>query len=285
MKSVGGNPGQSTVIKNHHRISILSQSSHRQQAVVRMNHDVSRVGSIRENRVGLDELLGESIIEPLQQERSKSRTRTTSNRMQHHKSLNVPASANVLLVAPFMRPCPRPTYLEGVTSVGLAVDHLHNILMNTLARLVTLTPVVGSSDAILAHKEVLGIVNVLVRAGLDTIDHSGLQINEDGAGDVARVVGLVEKHIFAIAALGREVFKVAILRNTVFLAQLLPELTANFVGNRSADELQLPACFESTRHSGVRKNRGDSLLLPHWPAWTVMISLADIVVSLGDATS
>ena len=46
--------------------------------------------------------------------------------------------------------------------------------------------------------------------------------------DVARVVGLVEEDILAVAAFGRVGCEVAVLVDTVFLAELLPELAADW---------------------------------------------------------
>lgn len=88
--------------------------------------------------------------------------------------------------------------------------------------------------------EVLGVVDVLVRARLDSIDdlypiqqlgccsiersYSGFEVHQNGTRNVARVVGLVEEDIFAVAAFCSKVFEVAIAIDAVFLAELLPEL-------------------------------------------------------------
>jgi DNA-binding IclR family transcriptional regulator len=76
--------------------------------------------------------------------------------------------------------------------------------------------------------EVLRVVDVAVWTIDNTIDHSRLKIQHNRARDVARVVGLVEEDILAIAAgvraLGGVWVKVAILVNTVLETELLPEL-------------------------------------------------------------
>jgi hypothetical protein len=113
------------------------------------------------------------------------------------------------------------------------------------------------------HIEVLRVVYILVWSGLNRPNHSGLKIEKDGAGDVARVVGLVEEDIFAVTALGREVFEVAILVYTVLEAELLPELAADCSGGLGTRTLLLMWGL------GVF----DEPLLPHWPAWSVIISL------------
>ena len=99
--------------------------------------------------------------------------------------------------------------------------------MDLAAHIVPRSPVVSRSCAFLVYVEILWVVDVLVWPGLDTIDHSRLQIEEDGTRDVSRVVGLVEEDIFAIASLSREVFEVAVLVDAVFQAELTPELRAD----------------------------------------------------------
>ena len=61
------------------------------------------------------------------------------------------------------------------------------------------------------------------------LTYSWLEVDQDGAWDVPGVVALVVKDIFAIAAFGCKVLEVAVLADSVFLAKLLPELTADFV--------------------------------------------------------
>lgn len=55
------------------------------------------------------------------------------------------------------------------------------------------------------YVEVLWVVDVLIRSGLNAIDDSGFEVEEDSSGDVARIVGLVEEDILAITAFGREI--------------------------------------------------------------------------------
>lgn len=73
-------------------------------------------------------------------------------------------------------------------------------------------------------EEVLRVVNVLVGTGLDRLENSRLQVNQNGARNVSSVVTLVEEDIFPIASLGGKVRKVTIRVDTVFQAELLPEL-------------------------------------------------------------
>lgn len=128
--------------------------------------------------------------------------------------------------------------------------------MDGLAGLVAVTPIVGSADAVLAHVEVLRVVDVLVRAGLDAVDDSGLEVDQDGPRYVPRVIALVVEDILAVAAFCCEVLEVAIPADSVFLAELLPELATNWalsaittwVSKATADP-------RGTEHSGPGRER------------------------------
>jgi len=80
-----------------------------------------------------------------------------------------------------------------------------------------------------------------------SITHARLQINENGPGDVTRVIALVVKDILAVAALGCEVFQIPVLTDPMFLTQLLPELAPNYIPSanrqrsRRAPETRLTA--------------------------------------------
>lgn len=62
-------------------------------------------------------------------------------------------------------------YLKRVATVRLSVNHLHNILVNRLTALVSVTPVIRRSHSILAHVKVLRVVDVSVRARLNAVQH------------------------------------------------------------------------------------------------------------------
>lgn len=108
---------------------------------------------------------------------------------------------------------------------------------------------------------------IFFAAGMLT--YSRLQIDQDRSGNVSCVVGLVEEDVLAIAAFSRKVLEVAILANSMFLAKLLPKLASNYISLVSRRTLS--AWSKSIYGDWVRAR--DILLLPHWPAWTVMISL------------
>lgn len=143
-------------------------------------------------------------------------------------------------------------YLERIAPVCLSIYHLHNIFMNRLSCLISITPVVCGSNTILANKEIFGIVDILVRASLNSVDnlltpdiskihafphtsifnerqstYTWLQINQYRSRDIPCIVRLVEEYILSVTTFSRKVLKVAILTYAMFLTQLLPKLTAN----------------------------------------------------------
>ena len=94
------------------------------------------------------------------------------------------------------------------------------------------------------------------------VPHPWLQVDQDGARDVSRVVALVVEDVLAVAALGRKVFEVAVLADSMLLAQLLPEL---------APDCRPSISFVAKLSRAVKLRRGswrtrDVPLLPHWPA-------------------
>lgn len=77
------------------------------------------------------------------------------------------------------------------------------------------------------HVKVLRIVYILVRPGLDSIDDTRFQVDQNRAGDVSRVVALVVENVLAVTALGRKVLEISITADAMFLAKLLPELASD----------------------------------------------------------
>jgi hypothetical protein len=86
------------------------------------------------------------------------------------------------------------------------------------------------------HIKVLWIVNVSIRPVDYAVDDPRLEVQHYCARHVARVVGLVEEDVFAVAAgvrtLGGVWVEVAILVDAVLKAELLPELGADWRGGR-----------------------------------------------------
>ena len=124
------------------------------------------------------------------------------------------------------------TYLQAVAAIRLPVDHVQNLILHSFAHRISRRPIVTGACTLFVHIEVLRVVDIAVRTIDDTIDHSRLEVQHNRARDVARVVGLVEEDILAIAA-GVRAFggiwvKVSILVNTVLQTELLPELRADW---------------------------------------------------------
>lgn len=115
-----------------------------------------------------------------------------------------------------------------------------------------------------------------------SVTYSRLQVDQDRARDISRVVALVVKHILAVPALGGKVLEVAILADSVLLAELLPELASNCLPRQQCLG-QLPRPRQMPRPPAVSargvadrravRETSYSLLLPHCPAWIVIISL------------
>lgn len=87
--------------------------------------------------------------------------------MQHHEAL---VTVSILWVDRWTAFTENP-YLERVTAIRFTIYHLHDVLTHRLARLVSISPIVCRTDAILAHVEVLRIVDVLVGPCLYSVYH------------------------------------------------------------------------------------------------------------------
>lgn len=120
------------------------------------------------------------------------------------------------------------THLQAVATICLPVDHVQDLILHSLAHSISRRPIVTGACTFFVHIEVLRVVDVAIGTIDNTIDHSRLEVQHNRARDVARVVGLVEEDILAIAA-GVRAFggiwvKVPILVNTVLETKLLPKL-------------------------------------------------------------
>lgn len=133
-----------------------------------MDDNIARVCRVGEDRVRLDNLLGKAIVESFEEERAQARPCASGDRMQHHealKTVSVGTRNRYRTVAAAL------CHLERVTTVRLAINHLHQVFAERLSALVPVTPVVGGAPAIFADVEILRVVDVLVRARLDAVDN------------------------------------------------------------------------------------------------------------------
>ena len=127
-------------------------------------------------------------------------------------------------------------HLQTVTPICLAINHIHHVLLHLAPHRIPRRPVVPRAGPLLVHIEVLRVVYGAMTARLDAVDHAGLQVEQDGAWDVSRIVGLVKEDVFPVAAFGRVGCEIAGAIDTVLLAELLPELTADYTRGHLVDD-------------------------------------------------
>jgi hypothetical protein len=75
--------------------------------------------------------------------------------------------------------------------------------------------------------EVLRIVKVLIKAILNRIDNTRLQINQKSARNIVLIICLIEKHILSVISLCRIFLQVTFRIDSMLLAKTLPELISN----------------------------------------------------------
>ena len=121
--------------------------------------------------------------------------------------------------------------LERVGAVRLAVDHVHDLLLDLFGLGVAAGPVVSRASSVGRDEKVLHVIQVSVLGVLDRVDDARLQVEEKRARDVVIVVRLVEEDVLAVArvAVRGVLFQDAILADAVLGAQLFPKLRADLV--------------------------------------------------------
>ena len=72
LQPIGCNARKCTIVENDDRVSILSESAHCEEAVVRIHNHVVAALRIWENGVCLDEFFGKTVIHALEDVASKS---------------------------------------------------------------------------------------------------------------------------------------------------------------------------------------------------------------------
>jgi len=85
------------------------------------------------------------------------------SRRKHHETLGISASA--------LHSCCSGTNLKRITAICFSVYHFHDILMNQLTSLISISPIVCSTHPILAYEKVLWIIDVFIRSRLNTVDN------------------------------------------------------------------------------------------------------------------
>ncbi len=165
-------------------------------------------------------------------------------------------------------------YLETIAAIRFPINHIEHFLLYRLPSRIPRSPIIASTNTLLADEKVLRIVDVLVGSRLYAIDdlspcsispnphearstgpnaYPRLEVKQNSSWYVSRIVTLpvlsqlhehledidsgsclVEEHIFSVPALGREVLEISVLTDAVFLTQLLPELAANYPVRRES---------------------------------------------------
>lgn len=85
MQSVGCYSRESSIVQDYNRVGVLGQSAESEEGVVGLDDD-SIVG-VWEDRVGLDQLLREAVVQSLEQEGAETRSCTTSDGVEQHEAL------------------------------------------------------------------------------------------------------------------------------------------------------------------------------------------------------
>ena len=161
------------VVEDHHAVRVEGKSLESQQGVVGLHHHVAVQLLVGEDRVGLDELLGELVVQLLEQVGAHAGACAARDRVQEHEAL------------------------QGVAAFRLPLDHVHDLLLHCFCLAVARGPVIACATAFFAYEDVLRVVERGEVRGLDTVDHTRLQVDQQSTRDVVLVVRLVEKHVFA----------------------------------------------------------------------------------------
>ena len=77
---------QRAIVEHDDRVGVIREPLERQQRVVRL-HDHVALLRVREDRVGLHQLLRELVVQPLEQERAQSRASPACDRVHQHETL------------------------------------------------------------------------------------------------------------------------------------------------------------------------------------------------------
>eukprot|EP01084_Bolivina_argentea_P311568 539346_1 len=194
---------QGLVVDAHGLIGVLNQLMDGQGGVVGLNHGVGHLGG-RDDGEGHHDTIGVLLTELADQEGSHTGTGTTTQGVGDLESL------------------------QAVAALGLLADDVEDGVdeLGTLS-VVTLGPVVSGSG--LAEDEVVGAEDLAVGTGTDGVHGTGLQIHQDGAGDVATAGGLVVVHVDALQLQVGVTLVGAGGVDAVLVGNDLPELGADLV--------------------------------------------------------
>ena len=152
------------VIDTEGLIGVLNELVDGESSVVGLNNGVRDLGG-GDNGEGSHHAVGELLTDLGDQEGTHTGTGTTTQRVSDLETL------------------------EAVTALGLAADDIDDLVdeLGTLS-VVTLGPVVTSTG--LAEDEVVGTEELAEGAGTDSVHGTGLQVDQNGTGNVLVVASL-----------------------------------------------------------------------------------------------
>ena len=165
---VHSNMVQSDVVQDDDTVRVERKSLQGQQAVVGLHDHVTIQLLVGEDRVGLDEFLGESVVQLLEEVGAHARVCASGDGVQNHEAF------------------------QGVSAFGLALDHVHSLLLYCFCLTVVRSSVIACTATFFAYEDVLGVVERGEVQGLDTVDHPRLQADQQRTRDVVLVVRLVK---------------------------------------------------------------------------------------------
>ena len=99
-------------------------------------------------------------------------------------------------------------------------------------------------------ENIFGVEEVAVVAFANAVDDAGLQICQQGSRDVVIIVSLVKEHVLAVRPFNREVLERTVGSNSMFGAQLFPELHPDLVAT-----LAHLHRHDLARHVGLKVSR------------------------------
>lgn len=154
------------VVDTEGLVGVLNELVNGESGVVRLNNGVGDLGG-GDNGEGGHHTVGEFLTDLGDQEGTHTGTGTTTEGVGDLETL------------------------EAVASLGLTADNIDNLVdqLGTLS-VVTLGPVVTSTG--LAEDEVVGTEELAEGTGTDSVHGTGLEIDEDGTGDILVTASLLK---------------------------------------------------------------------------------------------
>ena len=175
MQSVDGDSVQRGVVEDDDGVGVEGEALQGEEAVVGLDDDVGCFVLVGKHRVRLHQFLAVPIVERFQEVGAHAGAGASRDGVAQHEAL------------------------EGIRSVSLPVDHVHDLLLHALRLRVAARPVVTGAAARVGDVHILLVVEVAVFRVLNGVDDSRLEVEEQRPWDVVLVVSLVEEDVLAIA--------------------------------------------------------------------------------------